>query len=353
MYTPIKIGSLEMRNRFIRSATHEYMADGEGFVNERIGNIYRQLAGNGVACIITGHAYIQPNGKASERQASISDDKFIDGYKKMVAIAHAGGSKIVLQAAHGGRQSKPELCGGDPVCPSAVPDAKTGIHPREMREEEINQVIDSFAEAARRGRDAGFDAVQLHAAHGYLLSQFLSPHTNRREDQWGGSEENRFRIISGIMAAVRKKAGNDFPVWIKLNSEDFIETGLKVSDSIKIAKRLETAGVGAIEVSGGMMEAGPKTARTGIAGEKDEGYFLSAALEIKKAIGVPIFVVGGFRSAAMIQKALDQGIDMVSLARPLVREPDLIKKFKEGKKRADCISCNGCFNPEGIRCKHA
>jgi 2,4-dienoyl-CoA reductase-like NADH-dependent reductase (Old Yellow Enzyme family) len=352
MFTRIKIDHMEMRNRFLRSATHEYMADEDGFVNDRIQSILLQLAKNEIACIITGYAYIQPNGKSSERQAAMHEDKFIEPYKKIVAAVHAEGAKIVLQVAHGGRQSAPELCGGDPVCPSAVPDTKTGISPREMREEEIHQVIHSFAEAVRRGRDAGFDAVQLHGAHGYLLNQFLSPHTNRRKDQWGGSEENRFRIIKEIMVSARKKAGNDFSIWIKLNSEDFLETGLKVSDSVKIAGRLEKAGVSAIEVSGGVKEAGSRTARTRISKEKDEGYFLPAALKIKKAVNIPVFAVGGFRSAAMIQKAVDRGIDMVSMARPFVREPDLIRKLREGKMRTDCISCNGCFNPEGIRCKY-
>ncbi len=352
MFTPIKIGSLEMKNRFVRSATHEYMADENGFVNKRIATLYSQLAENHVACIITGYAYVQPNGKSSERQAGIFDDRFISGYKKLVAAAHSKGSKIVLQVAHGGRQSKPELCGGDPVCPSAVPDPKTGIQPREMLEPEIIEVIDSFSEAVRRGKEAGFDAVELHAAHGYLLSQFLSPHTNRRSDRWGGSEENRFRVLEEILCRSRDKVGSDYPIWVKLNSEDCLEIGLKVEDVVKVAHRLKEAGIAAIEVSGGMMEAGMKTARTRITNEEREAYFLPAALKIKEATSLPVFVVGGFRSASTIQKAINQEIEMVSLSRPFIREPDLVKKIQGGKSRVDCISCNACFNPEGIRCKH-
>ena len=352
MFTPIQIGPLRMKNRFVRSATHEYMADDQGFVTERIGKIWEKLAENDVACLISGYAFVHPQGKSSERQAAIYDDKFIAPYEKLVKAAHAKGAKTVLQIAHGGRQSKPELCGGDPLCPSAVPDPKTGITPREMAEGEIVEVINSFAEAVRRGRDAGFDAVELHAAHGYLLSQFLSPHTNRRTDAWGGSEEKRFRVVREIIVASREKTGPDFPLWIKLNSEDFLETGLQLEEAVSIAKRLEQAGISAIEVSGGMMEAGPVTARTRILQKDREAYFLPAALKIKEAVKIPVIVVGGFRSASVIQQAIDQGMDMVSLSRPFIREPDLIKKFREGKERADCISCNGCFNPEGVQCQY-
>lgn len=352
MFTPIAIGPLKMKNRFVRSATHEFMADDQGFVTERIEKIWGALAENQVACLISGYAFVHPKGKSNERQAAIYDDKFIAPYERLVKTAHAKGAKTVLQVAHGGRQSKPELCGGDPLCPSAVPDTKTGITPREMAAGEIEEVIDFFAEAVRRGRDAGFDAVELHAAHGYLLSQFLSPHTNRRTDKWGGSEENRFRFLHEIILASRKKVGADYPLWVKLNSEDFLETGLKVENAVSIAKRLEEAGISAIEVSGGIMEAGPLTARTRILHKDREAYFIPAALKIKEAVRIPVFVVGGFRSASVIQQAIDQGMDMVSLSRPFIREPDLVKKFQAGKERADCISCNGCFNPEGIQCQY-
>lgn len=353
LFTPIMINSMEVPNRFVRSATNESLVDSEGYVTDRQGNMYEELAKGGVGLIITGYAYVRPDGKSSLKQAAIYDDKFIPAYRKIVKQVHKHKTKIVLQIAHGGRQTKPELCSDfTPIAPSAVTDLSSGVTPKEMHESDIRNVIKCFGQAARRAKEAGFDGVQLHAAHGYLLSQFISPYTNRRTDKWGGSTGKRVRILIEVLKECRRVAGRDYPILIKLNSMDGVSGGLDVEESAQIAIALDECGIDAIEVSGGITEAGVVTARTGIKSRKDEAYFSDNAGRIKQCVSVPIICVGGIRSVEVMEGIIKDGkADMIALSRPLIREPDLVNKIREGiKTKADCISCNQCWNPEGIRC---
>ena len=217
---------------------------------------------------------------------------------------------------------------------------------------DIRDVRTAFMEGARRAGKAGFDGVQLHIAHGYLLSGFISPHTNRRTDDYGGSPENRYRLIAEIIQGIRDVCGPDFPQIVKLNSTDFIKGGLEIADSLLIAEWLERDGIAGIEVSGGMAEAGKGSVWKGLRSEEDEGYFMDNAVRIKEAVGIPVFGLGGFRTFSVMEDAIREGrADLVSMSRPFIREPHLVKKHRQGLiKKAACISCNLCFNPRGISC---
>ena len=352
LFTPAKIGSVTTANRFVRSATHEFMAEDDGTVTDRLVNLNRRLAEGEVGLIITGNAYVHLNGKSAPRQTGVSEDRFIDGLSLIPAAVHAFPSKVFIQLAHGGRQTKERYCGCVPMAPSAVRDPSSNITPREMTGGEIRATIEDFIQAASRAKKAGFDGAQLHAAHGYLLSSFISPHTNRRTDEWGGTTAGRARIITEIITGIKKLAGPGFPVIIKLNSTDFLPTGLTLGESIEIAAILEKAGVDGIEVSGGMSEAGKASMWPGQRPEDEEGYFVESAAAIKKAVGVPVFGLGGNRTFAVMERFVREGkVDLVSLSRPLIREPHLVKKFRTGEiRKSECISCNKCFNVRGISC---
>ncbi len=352
LFTPIRIGSLTVPNRFVRSATHAYLADDEGFVTDREVELYRRLAEGEVGLIITGHAYVQRSGKASPRQIAVYDDRFLEGLSRIPAAVHAFPSRIFLQIAHAGRQTKPKLCGCVPVSPSPVYDPESKVMPRELAADEIRQLIADFVAAALRAKTAGFDGVQLHAAHGYLISSFLSPHTNRRTDEWGGPVENRARVLLASLQAIKSACGADFPVIVKLNSTDFLEGGLTADDAVLVAGMLDRAGIDGIEVSGGMAEAKKGSIWPGLRSEEDEGYFVENAARVKQAVRVPVFGLGGIRTLAAAESMVEDGrVDLISMSRPFIRDPYLVKRFREGAvAKSECISCNKCHSLRGIRC---
>jgi 2,4-dienoyl-CoA reductase-like NADH-dependent reductase (Old Yellow Enzyme family) len=352
LFTAVRIGTITVPNRFVRSATHDYMADDEGFVTAANVELLGRLAEGEVGLIITGHANVQRIGKASPRQMGVFDDRFIEGLARIPAAVHRFPSKVFLQIAHAGRQTKERDCGGVPISPSPVYDPVTKVMPRELAADEVRGLIADFVAAAGRAKAAGFDGVQLHAAHGYLLSSFLSPHTNRRTDEWGGPLENRARALLEALRGIKAAWGRDFPVMVKLNSTDFLAGGLTTEDAVAVARMLEAAGIDAIEVSGGMAEAGRGSVWPGLRAEAEEGYFLDNAALIKRAVHVPVSGLGGIRTLAVAERAVRDGqVDMISLSRPLIRDPFLVKRFREGLAvKSECISCNKCFNPRGIRC---
>jgi len=352
LFTPIKIGPVEILNRFVRSATHDFMAENDGSITDRQILLYKHLAKGEVGLIITGHAYVNLQGKASPYQTGIHDDNLIKGLKKITEAVHAYPSRIFLQLSHAGRQTKPKLCQCTPLAPSAVYEPIFKVMPKEMNPEEIHQVIDDFIMAGRRAKQAGFDGIQLHLAHGYLLSSFISPHTNRRKDEWGGTLPNRLRIVIEIIKGIKGLLGREYPLVLKLNSSDFLPEGLNLEESVKIASELEKEGIDGIEVSGGTAEAGEGSVWKGLRSEDQEGYFVQNAARIKSAISIPVFGLGGIRSFSVMEKFVKEGnIDLISMSRPFIRAPYLVKKFHEGKiKKSECISCNKCFNLRGISC---
>ncbi len=296
---------------------------------------------------ITGYAYVTPTGRSKPGQNGIHDDLLIPAWAAVVeSVRHASPeTRIFLQIVHGGRQVSPD-CVPEPIAPSAVPLKSKGIRPREMTRREIEETVTAFGEAARRAREAGFDGVQLHAAHGFLLSQFLSPHTNRRTDEWGGIPERRRRFLLETLRRVRLAVGPEMAVTVKLNGEDFVQDGLSLAESCEAARALAAEGIDAIEVSGFAQDGDERQApsRKGDFDVSEEGYYLSQALEIKEAVGaVPVGVCGGIRSYDVIKGILEaDGLDFVGLSRPFIAEPDLVRRFAAGQPRATCISCNEC-----------
>jgi 2,4-dienoyl-CoA reductase-like NADH-dependent reductase (Old Yellow Enzyme family) len=360
------IGKMVVKNRLIRSATYEGMASEEGGVTDNLLHLYRELAQGGVGLIITSFSYVQQSGRGYLNQIGINKDDLVPDLCKLPNIVHkyGDGCKIAIQLVHCGRQSR---LIEDTIAPSAVFEPVLKKTPREMTSEEVKGTIDAFVEAVRRAKEAGFDAVQLHAAHGYLLGEFLSPHTNRRTDEYGGSFENRFRIIKEIYTRSVNKVGLDYPIMIKMNVDDFVERGINLNESKKIAERLSNIGFAAIETSGGIMEASTRSeeklgrpiitaSKRGINSKNEEAYYLPYAREIKKVIDIPLILVGGMRSIDVIEKILLEGsADFVSLSRPLIREPDLPKRWLNeiGSSTADCISCNACLSnvrTDKLRC---
>lgn len=355
LFEPVAIGGMKLKNRFVRSATQDFYGEPDGTVSDREVALYRELAENEVGLIITAHSYVEhPLGRASVNQNAIYDDRFIAGYRSLVETAHAAGAALVVQVSHAGRQTPPDWPAGQvTVAPSAVHDSTSGLTPRALTEEEIWSLIDSYAAAVGRAKAAGCDGAQLHIAHGYLLSSFLSPYTNRRTDGWGGSLANRTRILAEIMTRARRVAGEDFPILVKLNSTDGLpgEGYLTLDDAVAAAKALADWGVAAIEVSGGIREAKGVMSAPGIVRPEQEAYFAAAAKAVKAATGVPVILVGGLRSLAVMEKVVAEGVcDLVAMSRPFVKEPDLVARFKSGQAQAACVSCNACFNPAGLKC---
>lgn len=333
MFTPGIIGTLSTANRFIRSATAEYGANPDGTINAKYLELYRQLALGEIGVIIQGHLYILDEGKAHKKMAGISHSRHMDGLKQIVESVHSTGSlsTIVAQLNHGGVYSV------STKAPSLREDKKT----LKMTSDDIERVIIGFGSSARRAKKAGYDGIQIHAAHSYLLGQFLSKKTNQRKDEWGGSLENRSKLLLEVFKKIRSEVGSNFPIMVKMNGSDDPIEGFPLEEGVKLANKLAELGLDMLEVSG------MKSTRT--IEEEELTYFVPFALEIKKQVGdMPISVVGGFRFFRTMQKIRDTFADYISLSRPFIREPDLVKKFKEGKIKADCITCNKCFKVEDI-----
>jgi 2,4-dienoyl-CoA reductase-like NADH-dependent reductase (Old Yellow Enzyme family) len=359
LFEPINIAGIEIPNRFVRSATHEWMAQPDGTPTSRIGDLYEELARNEVGLIITGYAYVNPKGKSDHLQQGIYEDRFIEPYKEIVTRVHEHGSKIVLQIAHGGRQTMITAENLYILAPSAVIETIKGMTPEEMTEKEVLETIEDFAQAVRRAKEAGFDGVQLHCAHGFLLSNFISPYTNRRKDRWGGSTEKRTQVIFDIISRARELVGHEYPILVKMNATDGFKPGshkhtLDAPESIEIAKILADNGACAIEVSGGIAEAGDELFRTHIDSPEKEAYYRDYAKMIKEQVDVPVILVGGIRSKQVMETLLKEGYaDMISLCRPLIAEPDLVIKLKKGEtEAAKCVSCNLCSDESGIKCNY-
>lgn len=340
----------------------------DGSVTDELIHLYKTIAEGGAGLIITGLTFVHPSGRSYNNQTAIDSDSLIPGLRKIAKTVHehGDGCKVAVQLVHSGFQSLLE----NTIAPSAVLEQMMNNMPREMTVEEIEEIIESFARSAWRAKEAGFDAVQLHAAHGYLLSEFLSPFTNRRTDEYGGNTTSRTKIIEDIYKETIEVVGKDFPILIKMNVDDFLEGGIDLNESKKIAKKLSQIGFAAIETSScmwavvlrnkeeiGFSPSFTPESRTGINSKDREAYHRLYAKEIKKLIGdTPLILVGGIRSLDVIQEILIKGnADFVALSRPLIREPDLPNKWLKGTREstAECISCNGCVGvvaQEGVYC---
>lgn len=349
LFEETTINGMTLKNRIVRSATWEGMAQPDGRPTPKMVDFYHRLASGGVGLIISGFAFVQSDGKALPGQMGLHTDSFADDYKALTSAVHAAGGKIVAQLVHAGGQTTRETCGQQPLAPSAVKVDQFQETPAELTPEQIAQIAASFGEGARRAKAWGFDGVQFHGAHGYLINQFLSPLTNQRLDVYGGSIEKRIRFLMEVYRAVRKQVGPDFPVMIKLNASDNLKGGLTAQDADYAARRLSEAGIDAVEVSSGTPASGKRNpARQKIINPDKEAYNLELARMVKGAVNCPVMVVGGYRSYAVAERTIaEECMDYVAMSRPLIHEPGLPGRWQQGDDRdpVGCISCNGCFDP--------
>ncbi len=348
LFEKTNINSMKMQNRLVRSATWEGMCAPDGRPTEKLTSWYKDLAQGGVGLIISGYAFIRLEGKQQVGKMGIHTDDFKTDYEILTRTVHEMGGKIAVQLVHAGGQAVAKNSGQQPLAPSAVKVEQFSQKPLELTLYDINEIVAAFGDGARRAKAWGFDAVQLHGAHGYLINQFLSPLTNRRTDSYGGSLENRSRFMIEVYQTVRAAVGADFPVMIKLNVSDNLEGALNIKDGVRAARLLSDAGIDAIEVSAGTSASGAKNpARRKINKPEKEAYNLDLARLIKEAVNCPVMVVGGFRSYGVAEKAiLDDKMDYIAMSRPFIREPGLPNRWLKGDRReAKCISCNGCFEP--------
>jgi 2,4-dienoyl-CoA reductase-like NADH-dependent reductase (Old Yellow Enzyme family) len=362
IFETTKLSGIELQNRLVRSATWEGLADAEGRVTPALLRIHEELAEGGVGLIISSYMYVQKVGKQNQGQIGVYSDEMLPGLEKLAHTVHERDGKIVGQIVHCGGQADRRQAGGLlPVAPSAIDSPGYSVTPHELTVDEIHRVVEDFAAASKRLQEAGFDGVQLHGAHGYLLAQFLSPLRNRRTDEYGGSLEKRSRFCVDIYRAARTEVGPDFPIMIKLNASDFLDGSTTEEDACFLASALAAEDIDAIEVSGGTPGSGKLgAARPDIKEASDEAYFLPQAEAIRHVVpSVPLMLVGGVRSPEVIDRILSAGTaDYFSMSRPLIREPGLPNRWKSGDlRRAACISCLGCFGParkgDGIRCVQA
>ena len=357
LFEPVAIGSLSLPNRLVRSATWEGMCEDDGRPTARLARLYQDLVRGGVGLVISGYTFVRADGRQLPGKMGIHADELLPALTELTGAVHEAGGRIFCQLVHAGAQTTAKVIGQAPLAPSAVQAPNYPEMPRELSIAEIGELATAFAEGAGRAQLAGFDGVQLHGAHGYLINQFLSPLMNRREDAYGGSLANRMRFLEEVCTAVRRQVGPDYPVAIKLTAADHLEGGFEFAEAMQVAQRLEELGIDAIEISSGTAASGKEgPVRQGIDRPEQEAYNALYARRLKEAVGVPIMVVGGLRSGAVLQRLLQDGeADLFSLARPLIRQPDLVNRWRQDESsRATCISCNGCFRPglrgEGIYC---
>ena len=370
LFEPGSIGALEIRNRFVRPATSETMASETGDVTPELVAFYETMARNEVGLLITGHLYVHPRGQYGPLQMGVFDDSKIKGLSELAAASRRYGARFFGQVAHAGSQSRvPEV---NPLAPSPVPNALTGRMVGEASEAEIEETIDAFAQGARRVAEAGFDGVHIHGANGYLISEFASPLANRRTDRWGGDARARDEFPLAVAEAVRAAVPDGFPVTMKIGFADAPEGGLAVAESVDRAKRIVDAGIDGIEVSVGVMQAPTDSANTYVAVDRKraaqdwlvhrllssprpEAYFRPWARELRDSVDTKIILAGGMRTTETMSDVVSSGdSDFVAMARPFIREPDIVRQIAGGRSgRVDCTSCNLCLRHEGhhsLRC---
>jgi 2,4-dienoyl-CoA reductase-like NADH-dependent reductase (Old Yellow Enzyme family) len=360
-----RIGGLVLKNRLVRAATSETMATDDGAATNELVNLYSDLARGGAGLIITGHIYIEPRGQYEPRQLGLDRDSRIAPLARVTDAVHRNGGIIFAELSHAGSQSLiPQIA---PLAPSIVPNAIFARPPTEMTDADIRKVIADFGTAAARAKRAGFDGIHLHSGNGYLLAQFNSPHTNRRDDRWGGDAQRRMQFILDVYDVVREATGPDFPITARLGLADAVSNGLTVEDGLAIARQLAARGLAALEVTYGVMTSYRENIRPyagttrwraiadgmlhrTFSAPVAEAYYRPFARAAKSAIDIPVILIGGLRSTGVMDDVIRSGdADFLAMARPFVREPDLANKIARGRRGpVDCVSCNICFLHEGI-----
>jgi 2,4-dienoyl-CoA reductase-like NADH-dependent reductase (Old Yellow Enzyme family)/thioredoxin reductase len=340
MFTPGKIGNMEVRNRLIvPPMLTEYAAE-DGSLTERYIRYYEEKARGGWGLIICEDNSVDPYGAGFKNIAGLWDDAFMAAHKELTERVHSHGAKIAVQVYHAGRESDSSIKGARPVAPSAIPDPTERETPHELTIDEIRTIIEEFAQAILRARDAGYDAVELHGAHGYLINQFVSPFSNKRTDEYGGNMMNRLRFPLEIIARARELTGDDFPIIYRISADEMVEGGLTIEDTKVIAQILEEAGIAALHVSAGVYKSGaivsaPSAVRT--------APFSDYALQIRKLVDIPVFTVDKIVYPHVAESLLKEGkADFIAMGRASIADPELPNKVREGRME-EILPCIGCW----------
>lgn len=322
----ITVRGLTMNNRLVMPPMYTGKSTEGGLITDSQLEYYGTRAeGGDIGLIITEHTFVSQRGKASSGQLSLADDRVIEGLRQLTEAIHRDGTKVFAQINHAGSAGQEHITGMRNIAPSAVlnPGVKKGfasVIPKEMTKADIAEVVDQYVLAAGRALAAGYDGVEIHCAHGYLLNQFYSPITNKREDEYGGSVENRLRITLEILRAVRSLSGEDRPVAVRLGASDYMEGGNTFEDGAAAAKLLEDAGCDLLDISGGMI-------RYTRPGHTEPGYFSESAAAVRKAVSVPVILTGGVNTAAQAETLLQAGFcDMVGVGRAILADADWAKR---------------------------
>ncbi len=360
-----QIGSLVLPNRLIRTATSETMATERGEITDKLIDFYSTLAQGGAGLLITGHAYVDPDGQCSPRQIGIYTDNLVPGLERLASAVHRHGGRIFCELSHAGSQSvMPNVT---PIAPSIVENAIFSRRPRQMSEDDIWRVIAAFAGAARRALAAGFDGIHIHGGNGYLVSQFCSPVSNRRSDGWGGDSDRRSRFFIEVYDAIRAVVGDDIPISARFGIANSVPDGLTLDEGVTRVKVLADRGLNAVEPTYAIMASYLENIRLYVdvsmarafadwvvprlwRPAEPQAYYLPLAKAVKAAVDIPVMLVGGVRSTEVMSNVLRSGdADFVSFARPFIRQPDFPNALKAGQRgRVDCVSCNICLMHDGF-----
>lgn len=353
LFSPIKLGSLELTNRFIIPPMATSLANEDGTVSQALIDYWVARAKGGWGLLIEGNTVIDPLGRLKPYNLCLWSDKFIEGLKKLTDAVHNYGTKIAIQLSHSGRETTKKIIGipgGQPVSASPIQRSLDGEIPRELSTEEIYELIEKFGDAAVRARDAGFDAIEFHGAHSYLLAQFMSPYSNKRIDEFGGSLRNRMRFPIEVIHNTRRKIGPSFPLVFRMNSEEIMPGGRGLDESRVIARMIEEAGIDAIDISVVGSPYSVYGSRYSLL--QPPGFLLSYSQEIKKAVSVPVIVVGRINDPLLAEDAIETGkADLIGWGRASFADPELPNKVSAGQLDdiCPCIVCVQCCMPPFYR----
>jgi 2,4-dienoyl-CoA reductase-like NADH-dependent reductase (Old Yellow Enzyme family) len=312
---PLQTGGLQLKNRLVMPPMATAKAETDGKISEAVLNYYAEKSRGGyISLIIIEHSFIEQSGKASNQQISVAGDNMIEGLRKLAKIIQDNGSKTIMQLNHAGSATTMEVTGLTPIGPSAIKNPRRGDIPRELTIKEIEGIVQAFQNAARRTKEAGFDGVEIHSAHGYLLNQFFSPLSNQRSDEYGGSLLNRIRIHLQVIKAIRTVVGDDFPIFLRLGASDFIDGGITIEDSQIAAQEFAKAGVNVLDISGGF-------SGYDVPSFSGQGYFAPLTEAIKKAVSIPVILTGGITETAAAEQLLEEGkCDLIGVGRAILKD---------------------------------
>lgn len=321
---PLQTKNIDLKNRLVLPPIATSKAEEDGKVSGAILDYYKEKSQGGyISLIIIEHSFILQGGKASHKQLSAADDSMIESLKELANTIHNNGSKAVMQINHAGSAAVKEVTGSDSVGPSAVQNPQKGNIPKELTKEDIKNIIGAFKQAARRAKEAGFDGVEIHSAHGYLLNQFFSPLSNKRTDEYGGDVYSRIRMHLEVIKAVREEVGEEFPILLRLGASDYRPGGSTIEDSIAACKEFEKAGIDILDISGGF---------NGyiVPGSTEQGYFSPLTEAIKKAVSIPVILTGGVTEVSTAEKLLAEGkADLIGVGRAIFKDSEWAKKAVE------------------------